>query len=87
LHLLTRIGQLYAIEAEIRGQSADVRQSIRQERPRPLVTALRAALDDALRKLSPKSSITKAIRYGIKRWVAFTRFLGPAFWAPLSGRC
>lgn len=73
--LLDRIGKLYAVEAEIRGQSPDIRRSIRQERSRPLVTALRAALDDALRKLSPKSPMTKAIRYGTKRWIAFTRFL------------
>lgn len=74
--LLNRIGELYAIEAKIRGQPAEIRRSIRQERSRPLVTALRAALDDALRKLSPKSPMTKAIRYGTKRWKAFTRFLG-----------
>ena len=73
--LLDRVGQLYAIEAEIRGQPPDIRRSIRQERSRPLVTALRAALDDALRKLAPKSPTTKAIRYGTKRWNAFTRFL------------
>ena len=73
--LLERIGQLYAIETEIRGQPADVRRTIRQARSRPLVTALRVALDDALRKLAPKSLMTKAIRYGTKRWDAFTRFL------------
>ncbi|HET8613247.1 MAG TPA: IS66 family transposase, partial [Sphingomonas sp.] len=74
-HLLARIGQLYAIEAEIRGQPADVRRSIRQQRSSPLVTALRAAMDDALRKLAPKSLTAKAIRYGARRWDAFTRFL------------
>lgn len=73
--LLDRIGQLYAVEAELRGQPAEIRRSIRQERSRPLVTALRAALDDALRKLAPKSLTAKAIRYGTKRWEAFTRFL------------
>ena len=73
--LLNRIGQLYAIEADIRGQPAEVRRTTRQARSRPLVTALRVALDDALRKLAPKSLMTKAIRYGTKRWDAFTRFL------------
>ena len=68
--LLDCIGQLYAIVAEIRGQPADVRGSIRQTRSRLLVTA-----DDALRKLAPKSPTTKAIRYGTKRWETFTRFL------------
>ena len=74
--LLARIGQLYAIEAEVRGQPVDVRRSNRRVRSKPLVTALRAALDDALRKLAPKSPTTKAIRYGTRRWEAFTRFLG-----------
>ena len=32
-------------------------------------------LDDALRSLSPKSEMAKAIVYGIKRWPALTRFL------------
>ncbi|MBV2149761.1 IS66 family transposase, partial [Sphingobium sp. AS12] len=32
-------------------------------------------LDDALRRLSPKSEMAKAIAYGRKRWVALTRFL------------
>lgn len=73
--LLGRIGQLYAIEAKVRGQPADVRRSTRQARSKPLVTALRAALDDALHRLSPKLPTTKAIRYGTKRWEAFTRFL------------
>lgn len=73
--LLDRIGRLYAIEAEIRGQPTDIRRTIRQERSRPLVTALRVALDDALRRLAPKSLTAKAIRYGTKRWEAFTRFL------------
>ena len=73
--LLDRIGQLYAIEAEIRGAPAEVRRSTRQERSRPLVTALRVALDDALRKLAPRLPIATAIRYGTRRWHAFTRFL------------
>lgn len=73
--LLDRIAQLYAVEAEIRGQPAEARRSIRQERSQPLVTALRAAFDDALHRLAPKSLTAKAIRYGTKRWDGFTRFL------------
>lgn len=40
-----------------------------------MIEALRTALDDALRRLSPKSEMAKAIAYGRKRWVALTRFL------------
>jgi hypothetical protein len=36
---------------------------------------LRLAIDDALRRLSPKSSMAKALAYGRKRWDALSRFL------------
>lgn len=73
--LLDRIGALYAIEAEIRGQPPDVRSRVRQERSGPLIEALRAALDDALRRLSPKAEMARACRYGVKLWPALSRFL------------
>lgn len=34
---LARIAQLYAVEADVRGQSADARRDARQERSRPLI--------------------------------------------------
>jgi hypothetical protein len=40
-----------------------------------LIDDLRQVLDDALRRLSPKSEMAKAIAYGRKRWIALTRFL------------
>ena len=73
--LLARIGALYEIEAEVRGSPPDVRRRSRQDRTGPLVEMLRQALDDALRRLSPKSEMAKAISYGRKRWAALTRFL------------
>lgn len=73
--LLARIGQLYAIEGEVRGRPPDVRGAARGDRTRPLIEALRAALDDAMRRLSPRSETGKAIAYGLKRWAALTRFL------------
>ena len=51
--LLERIAGLYKIEAEIRGEPPDVRRRCRQERSKPQIDALRAAIDDALRRLSP----------------------------------
>lgn len=73
--ILERIGALYAIEAEVRGQPPDARHLARQDRTRPLVAALREVLDAALRRLSPKSDMAKAIAYGTKRWPALCRFL------------
>lgn len=73
--LLNRIAGLYRVEDEIRGAPPDVRQRHRQERSRPQVEELRVAIDDALRRLSPKSAMAKALVYGRKRWHALTRFL------------
>src|SRR5947199_10539934 len=41
---LRRIGELYAVEAEIRGRPAEERRTVRQERSRPIVDALHAWL-------------------------------------------
>jgi transposase len=73
--ILGRIGALYAVEAEVRGQPPDVRCRSRQEKSRPLVDALREVLNAALRRLSPGSDMAKAIAYGTKRWPALSRFL------------
>ena len=73
--ILKRIAALYAIEAEVRGQPPGVRQKARQERTRPLIAELRTILDDAHRRLSPKSVMALAIAYGTKRWTALTQFL------------
>jgi hypothetical protein len=40
-----------------------------------MVDELRSAIDDALRRLSPKSAMAKALAYGRKRWIALTRFV------------
>jgi transposase len=73
--ILERIAALYAIEAEVRGQPPGVRQKARHERTRPLIAELRKILDDAHRRLSPKSVMALAIAYGTKRWSALTHFL------------
>lgn len=73
--LLDRIAGLYRIEDAIRGEPPDRRRAVRQEHSRPQVEALRLAIDDALRRLSPKSAMAKALVYGRKRWDALTRYL------------
>jgi transposase len=43
--VLARIAAIYAIEAEIRGQEAETRRSVRQQRSTPLVNELKAWLE------------------------------------------
>jgi transposase len=71
---LNRIGALYAIEDEIRGKPTDIRLSVRQARARPLLAELRAWLETAQARLSPKSATAGAIRYALSRWHALTRY-------------
>jgi transposase len=73
--LLQRIAELYRIEEDVRGQPPDIRRQHRQEHSKPQVDALRSVIDDALRRLSPKSAMAKALTYGRKRWDALTLYL------------
>jgi transposase len=72
---LDRIALLYAIEKTIRGRSADERRAVRQEKSKPLVLALKTWLDEQLARVSGKSVIAEAIRYGLNHWDGLTRFL------------
>jgi hypothetical protein len=72
---LQRIGALYAIEADIRGQTAEQRQQIRQQRSRPLIEAMHAWLTGLLGQLSGRSTLAQAIRYALNHWKGLIRFL------------
>src|SRR3984885_8087605 len=71
---LTRIGALYAIEADIRGRSPDERRTVREERTEPLLTELRSFLLATLHKVSKKSDLAGAIHYALTQWDALCRF-------------
>jgi transposase len=72
---IERIAALYAIEAEIRGSTAEIRQATRQARSQPLLDELRTWLEATLGKLSKKSDTAAAIRYALSRWRALTRYV------------
>lgn len=72
---LVRIAPLYAVEADIRGLSADERRQARQRRSKLLVDALRLWLEAQLAAVAGKSTIATAIRYALSRWDGLARFL------------
>jgi transposase len=72
---LQRIAVLYAIESNIRGQTAEHRQRERQQRSRPLVEALQVWLREQLARLSGRSRLAQAIRYAFNHWDGLIRFL------------
>jgi len=73
--LLERIGGLFVIEAEIRGQSADQRFAVRQQQSVPVLAELKLHFDQTLAQVSNKSSLAAAIRYTTSRWPSMTRYV------------
>jgi transposase len=71
---LTRIGQLYRIERDIRGRSADERRIERQARAGPILIALQAWLTEMLSKTSRKGVLGAALLYPLNRWEALCRY-------------
>lgn len=72
---LQRIGALYAIEADIRGQPPDRRRTTRQARAGPQLAELRAWLQATLSRVSTKSALAAAIKYALARWAALVRYV------------
>jgi transposase len=70
---LERIGKLYEIEKDINGLMPDHRRRERQQRSKPVATALAAWADEIRRKLSRKSELAAAFRYMRARWAALNR--------------
>jgi hypothetical protein len=65
---LVRIAALYAIDADIRGLSADECRQARQRRTKPLLDDLRLRLEAQVAAVSGKATIAGAIRYTLSRW-------------------
>ncbi|MEO8652795.1 MAG: IS66 family transposase [Ramlibacter sp.] len=72
---LQRIARIYAVEADIRGQPADVRMRQRQLRTRPILDEMYDWLNAALGQLSAKSPMALAIGYSLSNWRALNRFV------------
>ncbi len=73
---LKRIGELYAIEAEITGQPAKGRLATRQNRAVPILDELRDWLTGQRRRLSSKNALARAIQYALSRWEALMCYAG-----------
>lgn len=68
------IGDLYEIEAAIRGKPPDERRRVRQEKSNPLLEALEMSMREKLATLWPKAPLVEAINYSLNRWDGLTLF-------------
>jgi len=72
---LRRIGQLYAVEEKVRGQSPGHRLAMRRAQSKPIVDNMNTWLQAQLLRVPNNSTLAEAIRYALARWSALTRFL------------
>lgn len=72
--LLEHIGELFAVEAGIKGKPPEERLKVRTAKAVPKLDALKALLDDTLSKISSKSTLAKAIRYSLSLWPSLIRY-------------
>jgi transposase/uncharacterized small protein (DUF1192 family) len=70
--LLEMIGELYSIEADIRGKEPDERLRVRREKSKPLLVKFETTIRAKLTTLSTKSALAKAINYSLNHWAALT---------------
>lgn len=70
-----RIGELYRIEAEVRGLDPEARLAARQERSAPLVADMQAWLPHHRTRVAMKSPLCDALAYIAKYWDGLTLFL------------
>lgn len=71
---LRRIGELYAIEANLEGATAEARQSHRQQEAIPRWQAMHDWLLAQRLKTANGTGLAKAIDYSLKRWQALIRY-------------
>jgi transposase len=71
---LKRIGELYDIEADIRGAPAEKRRAGRQLKTKPLLASLESWLREKMKSLSRHSELTKAFAYALNQWEALTYY-------------
>ena len=75
LEAVQRIAAIYAVEAQVRGQSPAHRLMARRAHTRPLVDSFHRWLQEQLPRLSGRSKLAEAMRYALARWTGLTRFL------------
>jgi len=73
--VIARISDLYAIEARINGQPAEVRQAVRQAEAKPILGGLRPYLLGVQAQISTQAGLAGAIGYMLNHWEGLCAYL------------
>jgi transposase len=68
------IAQLYRVEEQARGWSAQARLELRQREARPILDKLHGYLVEIQAEVLPKSPEGRAVRYTLNNWTALNRY-------------
>ena len=71
---MRRIGELYAIEAEVRDSDEQARRQRRQQAATPKLQELHDWLIEQRRRAAPGTGWARALDYSLKRWPALVRY-------------
>jgi len=71
---LLLIAQLYRVEKQARGWSAEARLELRQREARPILDKLHGYLVEIQAEVLPKSPEGRAVRYTLNNWTALNRY-------------
>ena len=73
--IIAAIGEVYAVEARIKGLTTQERQQVRQLANSAPMAHIKAEIDEMRPHLSPKSNLAKAIRYTLAYWQGLNHFI------------
>jgi transposase len=74
-YALDKIGEIYKVEEEIRHQSPEIRQIVRNQKTKSIVNELFANWKNQYNNLSKTGATAKAIKYALNNEVALKRFI------------
>lgn len=72
--ILQQIAKLYAIESNTKNLTVEQRQTVRRQESLPILSELKTTLEAQLAVLAPKSPMSKAVYYTLKRWQALSLY-------------
>ena len=73
-HLLSLVCELYALEDQARDWSDDDRLALRQSQSVPILTSIKAWLDEERQVVIPRSPMAEAFTYALNQWDALTTY-------------
>ena len=73
--MVALIGELYAVERDVRDADPETRKRMRAERSGPVLVRVRQWLEKAAARVLPKSLLGQAISYALHQWPTLITFL------------